>query len=180
VLCFRVLPRTSLASPAGHSNCNSRPFNSLRALFPSRALFCGSCRLFSTACALFFKNTRVGVPLRRLCALCGSALSLAVDFVRPLFSSIYELPPHGYRFATFIVSCSYELPFSQLLSIHIDANCRGCHPFRRLRTRALQTLAALVPRRSSRRRVSFRLSTVGLSTSGATVLKSTRYRYDHS
>jgi hypothetical protein len=97
VLCFRVLPRTSLASPAGHSICNSRPFNSLRTLFLSCALFCGSCRLFSTACALFCKNTRVGVPLRQLCALCGFALSLAVDFVRPLFSSIYELPPHGIR-----------------------------------------------------------------------------------
>src|SRR5579859_4517541 len=39
-------------------------FNRLRTLFPSCSFFSRSHRLFSTACALFDKNTRGGTPPR--------------------------------------------------------------------------------------------------------------------
>jgi hypothetical protein len=59
------------------------------------ALFDLSCRsffnsdpLFSTACALFSKYTRGGVPLRQLGAHCVSALSLAIDFLPLCFHGV--------------------------------------------------------------------------------------------
>jgi hypothetical protein len=66
VLCFRVLPRTSLASSAHHSTCNSSEFSSLQPLELSCPSFRSSLPLFSAACSLFVQNTGGGVSRMQL------------------------------------------------------------------------------------------------------------------
>ena len=66
MLCFRVLPRTSLASSAHHSTCNSSEFSSLQPLELSCPSFRSSLPLFSAACSLFVQNTGGGVSRMQL------------------------------------------------------------------------------------------------------------------
>ena len=103
---------------------NSRVLTLLRTLFLSLRSFSRSPRLFSTACALFCKNTRGwGYLCDDSAPPCDSALSLALDFARPLFSYSYELPPRTHRFATSFVSRTYKSLFSQAVCFDNHLRC---------------------------------------------------------
>jgi hypothetical protein len=95
VVLFGVLSRTSLATAFLRSPCNPQSFNGLPPLEISCVSFFDRRRLFSIACGLFSQNTRGWVTsrlafrtsknaldsLRRLSALCVSALSFAIPCV---------------------------------------------------------------------------------------------------
>jgi len=95
---------------AGPLADKSRVLTLLRTLFLSLRSFSRPHRLFSTACGLFCKNTRVGGISASLRALCVSALSFA------------------HRFFTLVFSYSYELLFPEALYFHNHPHCPGVSP----------------------------------------------------
>jgi hypothetical protein len=155
-----------------HSICNSCPFNSLRTLFSVLRPFLRLLSFVFNSLHALLQNTGVGgasaTTLRALrlsvitcCRFCPSFVFIHLR-IAPSRLSICNL----HRFMQLRIAL-FATPFD-------SHRCKlpGVSPLPSPPYPGLQTLAALVPRRSSRRRVSFRLSTVGLSTSGATVLKS--------
>ena len=52
----------------------------------------------------------------------------ASEHSHPLFSFTYKLPSPYHRFSSSLFSWTYKSLFSQLLSFHINTNCRGWHP----------------------------------------------------
>ena len=106
MLCFRVLPRTSLVNRTHRSTRKARLVNNLAPLEISCLSFRASFPLFSAACSLFAQNARGGV--------CPSSDP----------TPRWVLTKH--RFASPLFSYSYELLFSEVLCFDNDLRCPLC------------------------------------------------------
>jgi hypothetical protein len=148
--------------PLPHLPCKSCALKLLRTLFRSlRSFFAFASFVFKRLHALLQKHPGGGVPLRQLCALCDSALSLAVDVPTLCFHTLTNCPltPIDLQTSLFhaLTNCFFRNSFG-FTSMQIAGDVTPSLPSM-LRP---QQLASRLPARNSRSRT--RLSTLNCST----------------